>query len=572
MKKTLSWLALGLFTAPASVAVVVACGTDTNGFGGSSSTGGLPTTVPTEVMTMMPPPSLVNDASTTADTAPPTETRDPETCDEAKTTKSYVGCDYWPTVTPNNVWSIFDYAVVVSNVGKTEADVTVTGPGGVNKTVKVAPGALEKIYLPWVTALKGKDFDRCTGATPLDASNIVPGGAYHLVSSTPVIVYQFNALEYKGQGGPPGKSWASCPANKPKDPVCRGQDPLDCFSFSNDASLLLPSTAMTPNYRITGVAGWTASSLLESVPVMGSYLVVTATEDDTVVTATFSSKVSLLGGGGIVAKRGAGPTKFTLSKAGDVALLVGEKGEAFDFSGSLVQGTKPIQVISGIPCVNVPGNVAACDHVEETVLPAETMGKAYLVTAPTRPADGVGLHVVRFYGGQNSTTLTYQPAAAPTGCPKSLQPGEVATCGPVDKDFFVTGTKEFAIGSFMVGAQLYGTQAGDPSQSNIASVEQYRKTYLFLAPDDYDVSYAVIAGPADAAPVVDGTPVAGAKFVGTGYAVWRVKLGAGNKGAHTLTAGKAVGLQVMGYGDNTSYQYPGGLNLNIISEPPPVPK
>ena len=27
-------------------------------------------------------------------------TRDPVDCDEAKTTRSYVGCDYWPTVTP----------------------------------------------------------------------------------------------------------------------------------------------------------------------------------------------------------------------------------------------------------------------------------------------------------------------------------------------------------------------------------------------------------------------------------------------------------------------------------------
>ncbi|MEO8878206.1 MAG: hypothetical protein ABI461_21615, partial [Polyangiaceae bacterium] len=33
---------------------------------------------------------------------------DPKDCNEAKTSKSYVGCDYWPTVTSNNVWNIFD--------------------------------------------------------------------------------------------------------------------------------------------------------------------------------------------------------------------------------------------------------------------------------------------------------------------------------------------------------------------------------------------------------------------------------------------------------------------------------
>ena len=40
------------------------------------------------------------------------------------------------------------------------------------------------------------------------------GGAYHLVATRPVTVYQFNALEYKGQGGPGGKNWSSCPGNQ----------------------------------------------------------------------------------------------------------------------------------------------------------------------------------------------------------------------------------------------------------------------------------------------------------------------------------------------------------------------
>src|SRR5262249_38129788 len=39
--------------------------------------------------------------------APP----DPKTCAEAAAAKSYVGCDYWPTVTSNIVSDVFDYAV-----------------------------------------------------------------------------------------------------------------------------------------------------------------------------------------------------------------------------------------------------------------------------------------------------------------------------------------------------------------------------------------------------------------------------------------------------------------------------
>lgn len=38
--------------------------------------------------------------------------------------------------------------------------------------------------------------------------------------------------------------------------------------------------------------------------------------------------------------------------------------------------------------------------------------------------------------------------------------------------------------------------------------------------------------------------------------------------AHVLEGSAPIGIQVMGYGDNTSYQYPGGLNLSAISAIP----
>ena len=48
----------------------------------------------------------------------------------------------------------------------------------------------------------------------------------------------------------------------------------------------------------------------------------------------------------------------------------------------------------------------------------------------------------------------------------------------------------------------------------------------------------------------------------------RHKLGPGNSGAHTLTSTQPVGIQVMGYGAYTSYQYPGGSDLTAIAPPP----
>lgn len=155
---------------------------------------------------------------------------DPITCQDAADFHTYVGCDYWPTVTANLVDSVFDFAVVVANVGNDEANITVTGPGGTNQNVKVKAGGLEKIFLPWVPALKGDDLEG------LAASVLAKKSAFHVVSDRPVVVYQFNPLEFQAKGGPPGKNWSAC--------IPQSLSGI-CYSYSNDASLLLPSTAMT---------------------------------------------------------------------------------------------------------------------------------------------------------------------------------------------------------------------------------------------------------------------------------------------------------------------------------------
>ncbi len=489
--------------------------------------------------------------------------RDPITCAEAAQARTYVGCDYWATVTGNVVPDVFDFAIVISNSGQTEASVKVTGPNGVDVEVKVAPGTLEKVFLPWVTALKGAGLNSpAQSPTPFTSSILAKKSAYHVVSSAPVVVYQFSPLEYAGKGGPSGKSWSGCPQ----------LGGSGCFSYTNDASLLMPSTAWTGSYRVTGIHGWSVPGLFGGAEdLLGSFAAITASQDGTTVKLALGAKAKILGGTGISAGNPGDVVELTLD-AGDVAQIVTEKGDKFDLSGSLVTSDKPVQVISGIQCINIPEDQTACDHVEESVLPAEALGKQYVVTTPTRPAGGSGLHVVRFVGNRDGTTLTYAPSK-PAGCPDTLAAGEVAQCdGTVGEDFIVTGTEEFGVTTFMVGSSMYeanNPQAkGDPSQTIFGSTEQFRTSYLFLTPDDYDVSYAVVVGPQGAAPVLDGKSLDDGKPLANGFVVWRATLGGGKNGAHTLTSAQPVGLQAMGYGAFTSYQFPGGLNAKHIAPPP----
>ena len=479
------------------------------------------------------------------------------TCEEAAASNSYVGCDYWPTVVANNVWSLFDYAVVVANAGSEPADVTVTRGATTAATAQIPPNELRTLYLPWVPELKGGDFGPCTEPTAFASTVRADSGAYHLVSSRPVTVYQFSALEYAPAGGADGKDWNSCPGY-----ACLGT----CWSYSNDASLLLPTTALTGNYRITGHGGSTYNDL-------GGYFAVTGTEDATTVTVYVSQTGALAGGGGLPATAAGGQVTFTVNQ-GDVVELVGTPSS--DLSGSLVKADKPVSVIAGMPCLNEPGDADFCDHVEESVFPAETWGSHYFVTAPMGPLGAVVGQSVRLYGNVDGTKLDY-PGGAPAGAPTTLDAGQVVDLGIVDQDFEIQGDHELGIATFQLASTIVDPAAydpsGDPSQSAPSAVEQNRTKYVFLAPADYDTAWAVVVQPMDADVTVDGAATGALPTaIGSGYGVARIQLGPGQGGAHVLSASAPVGLQVIGYGKQTSYQYPGGMNLTAIAPPPDAPK
>jgi hypothetical protein len=401
--------------------------------------------------------------------------------------------------------------------------------------------------------LKGPDAGPCGQAQPVTETLRHPTGAFHLTSTVPVTVYQFNALEYRGAGGPPGKVW-TCPFCP--DPA------IGCFSYSNDASLLLPTPALTGFYRITSPPAW---------GVMAGYFSVTGTQDGTTVSVQASSGGGITAGGGVSATPAGGVTSFPLNR-GEVVQVLGTAGGTL--AGSLVQADKPVQVIAGIPCTNQPFNQKACDHVEETVLPAETLGKRYFVTPPTGSRGNLVGHIVRIYGNRNGTQLSY-PSGAPPNAPTTLGAGQVVDLGIVMQNFEIVGDQEFAVGSFMLGGTVQDPLTpieakGDPSMSMATAVEQYRTKYVFLAPDDYDISVADIIVPDGASLILDGSPVSPPITpISSGYGIARVTLGPGVQGAHLLQSTLPVGLQVMGFGSYTSYQVPGGLNLTLIAPPPP---
>ena len=518
------------------------------------------------------------------------------TCADAAGAHSYVGCEFWPTITANPVWTDFDPAVIVANGGMKPASVTIDGPGGFHKDVTIAAGALETVLLTWVADLKGPEFSKTnTSGGRLNYSVRVNAGAFHVKSSVPVTAWQFNPLQYKK---------AACPGL----PGGGG-----CLSASVDASLLLPVTAMTGNYRVFAYSSKNEGELWGSVP---GGMAITATTDNTTVKVQLGPKcgveifpTTMLGTCVSASKNGDIPAKnagdiYTLQmNAGDVVQLVGAWAQYpqtrnADVSGSILNADRPVQVIAFNAIAQLPDySVANADHMEETVLPSEVIGKKYIVVPPTTPNGNAVGHVVRIYGNVNGTHLTY-PEGKPAGAPDTIEAGDVVQIPPlptgqpapdctstaghcmVAEPFIVEADQPFAVASFMVGGtlQMPGTDAtnsrGDPSMSMQVTPEQFRKQYTFLAPADYLDNFADILVPRGAAVILDGAPLTATPTpIGRGdWGFVRAKLTAGNGGVHTVTTthDSGLGLQVAGFGFATSYYYPGGLNLNLISPPPIV--
>src|SRR5260370_5415320 len=122
---------------------------------------------------------------------------------------------------------------------------------------------------------------------------------------------------------------------------------------------------------------------------------------------------------------------YTLAmNAGDVVRLVGgwagwHRVRKADTGGSVINADKPVQVIAFNAIAQLPDySVVNADHMEETVLPSEVLGKKYIVVPPTAPSGNATGHVVRIYGNVDGTHLTY-PEGKPADAPDTLNAGDV---------------------------------------------------------------------------------------------------------------------------------------------------
>jgi hypothetical protein len=442
-------------------------------------------------------------------------------CARAASQRGYLGCEYWPTTLPNPALNrtSFTFAVTIANPNAFAVTATFTGGGlGAPRTVMVPANTTSTETLPWVNTL--------AAAT---TSALARGGAYRLVTNAPVAVYQFNPLQFQAGG-----------AN----------------SFTNDASLLLPTHVLTGNYSLMTHGAWGFGSTT-----YGDTGAIVATADRTMVQVQLRAAIS---GGAGVAAAASGTTQTYMLDRGDVLLLSSATGNASctagDLTGSVVTTSAPVAVFGGHQCTQMPCGSVACDHLEEQLFPAETWGQSFVVSglrerSPTEPS------IVRILSRTDGNALTFVGIPRPTQCPATLGAGQYCEFQTVP-DFQVSGSAPLLIAQFMLG-QGAVPGVGDPAMVLEVPTQQFRTNYVFNVPASYTTNFVTVVYPTSTLPRMDGSPIAaGTPVAGTPYSVSRFTT---TPGSHRMTGTLPFGIKVSGTASFTSYMYPGGLDLNQLT-------
>jgi hypothetical protein len=407
----------------------------------------------------------------------------------------------------------FHFAVSVSNASSELATVTITRGGTTVVSVLVHSNSVKVLYLDW------------TDLRTAQATMVLKAGSYRLRSTRPVAVYQFNPLEYMVNSS---------------------------GSYTNDASLLLPTSAWGARYAVASRSTWQWQGF--NLP--GFYAVV-ASQDNTKVALTPSATGGSVRAGGSVAVNGTG--SVTLD-TGDVLQVLSGQPISADLTGTIVQADKPVQVIAGHDCTFVPANIGYCSHLEESMIPTEGLARAYLVAPPALPGTTQPKAAfARIIGTNPGTIVDYDP-------PQTTWPHSLAAAGDhfeVEslEPFAVTASAPVLVAQYMKG-QDAGGNSGNPAMVLASLTKDLQKEYLFHSPVGYEHSYVNVLAPSGATVELDGIKLGGWVPIGaTGFGLARVRFAGASNGNHRAAGDAGFSITVYGYGQYASYWYLGGLEF-----------
>jgi len=408
----------------------------------------------------------------------------------------------------------------------------------------------------------------------------------------------------------PGESDAfapACPVTPavPGDPPVRGTSRGAAFRLKSDApisayqvfpfgggsaaetsaTLLLPTHAYDRDY----VAVSAYPQAFHGAP---PTLALVSAQDETTISLT--PVVDVLDGpaqdGSFVAGTPSGVARSYLLGAGEYLQFT----QPLELTGSRIESDKPIGLLGGSTCLNVPTTECCCDTAQQQIPPLRAMGSEYVAVRHLDRGDEPEMVPWRIVGAADGTELLYQPTA-PSGAPASIGRGQVAEFWA--RDPFVVRSQDdshpFYVGAYMTGGGTIGV--GDPEWVNVTPTGQYLHSYRFFTDPTYpETSLVVIRGRSesghfsdvtlDCAGVIDGwQPVGNHEFTWVRLVTGNFEsVGGCDNGARHMESDGPFAVTVWGWGSPAtggvypepsftrwvSYAYPAAAGIATLHEVP----
>jgi hypothetical protein len=482
-------------------------------------------------------------------------------CEQAAENRANVGCEYLAVDMSNIDESQAQeacFVVIVSNVQpegvatvmvEDEQGNVLDFPGHGTER-QIAPGELAVLALTGLAGQCSLDPAR-PNATNMQ-TGLQPGSVFVIKSTLPVVAYQINPYEA---------------ADK----------------HTTDASLLIPRPALGTQYITANYFGLNRNGM--QIP---SSISVIAASDNT--TVTINPSVAVQAGGPVPG--GSDPFDVTLNAREHLQIVSQGHG---DLTGSTVTAATPVAVFSGDLCTDIPVGVGYCDHLEEQMPPVNSWGWTYLAANP--PQRRTENTLWRIIAAVDDTQLYFEPLSQ---YDQVVNKGDVVEVD-TDRSFLVYAVSALPdsqedppilVVNYLKGAEQtasesgtsiddLGTLRGDPAMTLSVPAEQYLNSYIFLSDATYAYNYVVVVRTdpnqtihldcLDPIPSSMFTPVSG------DFARALITLSAEDNsadgtcqdvtdGVHQIWSDQPFGIWVYGYYADTSYGYPGGLNLEQIND------
>ncbi len=338
----------------------------------------------------------------------------------------------------NNVIVIF-----VASVYEAEVTVRVSGRG-VSKTKRTLPGKVTHFTL---SPAEAQPFNK-DESQPAPIQTLYPGVAVIVQSDKPIVAY------------------------------C-----LTRFQFTTDGAMLTPNSSLGTEYVVGSMADMSAMYPGLNLP---SEVTISGVSDSTTVWFTLGGTSATVANNLMES----GQTKQYVINKGDV-LAISTSNAGGDLSGSYIRSSKPVAVLSGNQCANVPLDKRWCDYVVSNEAPIHSWGTAcHFPQLAERDQNAW----VKIFAAESGAQVYRNGEYLST-----LRDGKGGQAGfgymdrqaleGAQQPIVFTASTSISVKLFTPGQEL-DNKVADPSSMQITPVAQYSRFVLFCAPGAPQLQFA----------------------------------------------------------------------------------